>query len=297
MRNASSTLRFPLGGKHLHRFDPRRLIPLSVRRTFNRMFGHPNIGRYFEGDADWTPPPGAFGELYAAHDGRMVMKWVHYLPIYDQLFERYRSGMPGSEPARPIRMLEIGVLSGGSLDLWRRYFGPEATIFGIDINPTCAAYDTPENPVRIGSQADPDFLARVVAEMGGVDIVLDDGSHIAKHQRASLDTLLPLLSEGGTYVVEDTQCSYWASYGGGLRRPGQIIEVAKSMVDGLTKWAYRGPIGRRGRFASEQIESITFFDSVVAFRKGTHGERTVHLVGGSDEERRRWSRADWLGTD
>jgi hypothetical protein len=120
--------------------------------------------------------------------------------------------------------------------------------------------------------------------MGGVDIVLDDGSHIAKHQRVSLDTLLPLLSEGGIYVVEDTQTAYWASYGGGQRRPGQIVEVAKGMVDGLAKWAYRGPIGKRARFASTDIESITFFDSMIAFRKAKRIDPSCRVIGGSDEE-------------
>ncbi len=288
MRPTFSRKRFPELGNDLHRFDPRRLIPLSVRQKFNQRFGHPDIFKYFESDSDWTPPAGEFGELYANHSGRLIMKWVHYLPIYDQLFERYRSGMPGSAPNRPIRMLEIGVLSGGSLELWRTYFGPEATIFGIDIDPACAAYDTPENPVRIGSQDDPEFLTRVVAEMGGIDIVLDDGSHIAKHQRASLDILLPLLNEGGIYVVEDTQTAYWESYGGGLRRRGQIVGVAKTMVDGLNKWAYRGRIGKRAKLASTEIGSITFFDSIVAFRKATRIAPATRITGGSEQERRNW---------
>lgn len=289
MRPEFSKQRFPEHGENFHRFDPRRLIPVSIRRALHRRFGHPEISQFFTSNPEWTPPPGVFGELYAKHTGRMVIKWVHYLPIYDQLFERYRAGMPESMPARPIRMLEIGVMRGGSLDLWRSYFGPEATIFGIDIDRACAALDTPENPVRIGSQADPEFLKRVVAEMGGIDIVLDDGSHIARHQRASLDALLPLLSEGGLYVIEDTQCSYWASYGGGLRRPGQIVEVAKSMVDGLSKWSYRGPIGKRAKFASDEIESITFFDSVVAFRKAKRRIPSAQVAGGAEEERRAWN--------
>ena len=282
--------RFDIHRLRLRRFTPRSLLR-SLRRWLHRIVSHPNFFEYFESDGDWTPPAGTFGELYANHDGRLVMKWIHYLPIYDELFERYRSGMPGSEPARPIRMLEIGVLSGGSLELWRTYFGPEATIFGIDINPACAAFDTPETSVRIGSQADPEFLARVVAEMGGVDIVLDDGSHVAKHQRASLDTLLPLLSEGGIYVIEDTSTAYWASYGGGLRRPGQIVEVAKSMVDGLSKWSYRAPVGRRARLAEKEIESIMFFDSIVALKKARRGRQSVRVIGGTAEERKRWVRS------
>ena len=115
--------------------------------------------------------------LLYGHEGRLLWKWTHYADLYDRHFGPYRG--------KPIRMLEIGVFEGGSLELWREYFGPQAIIFGIYINPDCATKADEPNQVRIGSQADPDFLKSVVAEMGGVDIVLDDGSHIAAHQRSA----------------------------------------------------------------------------------------------------------------
>ena len=109
-------------------------------------------------------------------------------------------------------MLEIGVFMGGSLALWRKFLGPDAVIFGIDINPSCIAFDGQFACVRIGSQDDPQFLRSIVAEMGGIDVVLDDGSHIASHQRASFDLLFPLLSDGGHYIVEDMHTAYWRSF-------------------------------------------------------------------------------------
>lgn len=123
-------------------------------------------------------------------------------------------------------------------------------------------------PVRIGDQSDPDFLRAVVQSMGGVDVVLDDGSHVSKHQRTSFDVLFPLLSEGGLYVIEDTHTSYWASYHGGFRRPGTAIQTAKSLVDGMHKWYFRTPLGRRSMMARDSVSSITFYNSVVAIRKG-----------------------------
>ena len=99
----------------------------------------------------------------------MVHKWHHYLPIYEKYFSPYRDVAP--------KFLEIGVSKGGSLALWRKYFGSKATIFGIDRDLACQALDGENGQVRIGSQDDPDFLKNVVSEMGGVDIILDDGSH------------------------------------------------------------------------------------------------------------------------
>ena len=31
--------------------------------------------------------------------------------------------------------------SGGSLEMWRDYFGPKAHIYGVDINPDCKVYE------------------------------------------------------------------------------------------------------------------------------------------------------------
>lgn len=215
-----------------------------------------------------SQPDGEFSALFFDHMGRRCVKWHHYFPIYDQLFGPYRQrDSQNAHQLEPLRFLEIGVFDGGSLELWRKYFGPTAIIHGVDIDPRCAALSTPDLPVHVGNQADPGFLTRIVAEMGGVDIVLDDGSHQARHQRASFDALFPLLNEGGTYIIEDTHTSYWHSFGGGLRRPGTSIQFTKSLVDGMHKWFFRAPVSRRAAMARDWVSSIHFYNSVVAIHK------------------------------
>ena len=79
-----------------------------------------------------------------------------------------------------MRILEIGVLRGASLRLWKSYFHHSNTsLIGVDIAPECARFDAPSDGihVRIGSQADSEFLARVVDEFGPFDLIIDDGSH------------------------------------------------------------------------------------------------------------------------
>jgi hypothetical protein len=186
----------------------------------------------------------------------VVDKWIHYLPIYDRYFSgRWR---------QPIRMLEIGVFRGGSLEMWRKYFGPDAVIFGIDINPDCAGLAKEAAQVRIGSQADADFVQSVAAEMGGIDIVLDDGSHVGDHQWASFDVLFPLLSEGGLYVVEDTHTSYWPEWGGGYGRKNTAIGLAKRLMDDQHAWyhnrAQRTP-------AKNSVGAIHVHDSIIVIEK------------------------------
>lgn len=257
-------------------------MAMVIRSTLNRIAHwitrtrRPAI-RDFEAAPDALRPTGDFADLFFGHDGRSCTKWFQYFTAYDREFGPYRDGFGEFGGHRPVRFLEIGVEGGGSLEIWRRYFGPEAVIFGIDIDERCLERAADDVEVRIGDQADPMFLQKVVQEMGGVDLVLDDGSHIAKHQRASFDTLFPLLSDGGVYVVEDTHTAYWAKHGGGLRRPGTFIEMAKSMVDGMHSWYFKTPVGRRAKMAQTHVESICFYDSLVSIRKRLHG-RPVQLT-------------------
>src|SRR5690606_38439568 len=87
--------------------------------------------------------PSGLLRVYLEHRGRTAHKWVHYLNLY----ERYLSQFRDREPV----VLEIGVSDGGSLEIWREFFGPTATICGIDVNPHCAQVVDPPNLVRIGS--------------------------------------------------------------------------------------------------------------------------------------------------
>ena len=214
-------------------------------------------------DADRAQASGPIGRLFFENDAEIVHKWLHYLPIYEKLFAPF--------VGTPVRFLEIGVSKGGSLRLWRRYFGDAATLFGIDVDPTCAAQNGRYAQVRIGSQDDAAFLGGVVAEMGGLDVVLDDGSHVARHQRASFETLFPKLSEGGLYVLEDLQTAYWPNYEGGLRRPGTAIEFLKAKVDDMHR-----PYFARGAnvpHAMTDIESVQFFDAIAAVAKRKQAPR------------------------
>jgi hypothetical protein len=198
------------------------------------------------------------GRLTFGHRGRLVHKWTHYPDIYERHFSTYRGNS--------LRMLEIGVFKGGSLEVWRNYFGERATIFGIDIDPACAEYADPPNQIRIGSQADPAFLNAVVKEMGGIDLVLDDGSHVAEHQEISFRALFPLLSDGGLYIIEDMHTSYWAGgYSGGYRRRGTAIELVKQIIDDMHGWYHdREPL----LVDPGEIVGVHVYDSIAVIEKG-----------------------------
>jgi hypothetical protein len=197
--------------------------------------------------------------IFYGHSGRQSYKWRHYLEIYDRHLARFRD--------KPVRLLEIGVHKGGSLQIWRKYFGPRAVIFGIDISESCRAFDGSEAAVRIGSQSDAQFLKQVVAEMGGLDVVIDDGGHVAEQQRASFAILFPLLSDEGAYLCEDLQASYWDVYhNGGYQRPGTFIEFAKQLVDDMHCWYHdRPPLAYSD--AASSVYSINVYDGMAVIEK------------------------------
>lgn len=220
------------------------------------------------------PPRSELEEIFFAGDGRLVHKWVHYLEIYETHFARFRD--------TPVRMLEIGVFQGGSLDMWRHYFGDRATLFGVDIDPKCAEKVTPPNQVRIGSQADPDFLRQVVEEMGGVDIVLDDGSHRGADQWTSYRTLFPLLAENGLYAIEDLQTSYWAEdYEGGFGKRDTGIGLIKSVIDEIHGWYHEEA---ENTLARDWAYGVHAYDGIAVIEK-RRKERPGHIM-----IRPRWKR-------
>lgn len=228
----------------------------------------------FVGTVDAVDCDGDMAKWLLKHDGASIHKWAHYIALYERHFAPYRMGFSEDGALRPLRFLEIGVSHGGSLQLWRSYFGPDAVIFGIDIDPRCRDVGR-DTEVRIGSQADPAFLRAVVAEMGGVDIVLDDGSHRGKDTRRAFEVLFPLLADGGLYVVEDLCTSYWLSYG--IRRHS-FIKVINEMIDGMHAW-YRVRVPKRGRFAQTTVAGIHMYESVAFIAKQSHGRPTVFSVG------------------
>jgi hypothetical protein len=110
-------------------------------------------------------------------------------------FKRFRS--------RHVHILEIGIYSGGSLEMWHDYFGPRSHVYGVDLQEECRRYETDSTRIFIGDQADRDFWRRFRAEVPTLDIVVDEGGHQPHPQAVSLEELLPYLQPHGVYLIED----------------------------------------------------------------------------------------------
>lgn len=189
-----------------------RLAP--VFRTMWRGYQHRSLS--FESKANskaLLPPnqPNPLLKYFEEHkEGRGIWKFNHYFESYERHFARFR----GHE----VHVLEIGIYSGGSLEMWQNYFGPGCKIYGVDIEPRCKAYETESVRVFLGDQADRIFWKRFRKEVPALDIVIDDGGHIPSQQIVSLEELLPHLRPGGVYVCEDVDQAFneFAAYVCGL---------------------------------------------------------------------------------
>lgn len=204
------------------------------------------------------------------NDGRIIHKWKHYFPIYERHFHEF--------VYKPVTFLEIGCGRGGSLQMWKRYFGPHARIVGIDINPECQSFEEDQIEVHIGPQQDTVFLESVLNQIGAPDIVLDDGSHIMSHIVSTFQYLYPRLPKNGVYMVEDLHTCYWDEYEGGLRKPSSFLELCKNLIDELNADHSRGALPPN-EFTRTTL-GMHFYDSVAVFERGTHTKKEAPQIGG-----------------
>lgn len=211
--------------------------------------------------------------------GRQIHKWLHDFEIYHRHLRRFRG--------KPITLIEFGVQLGGSLQMWRDYFGPRARLVGADIEPRCKQWEDSGTRIFIGDQADRRFLQKVAQKARPIDVVVEDGGHHPDQQIATFEVMYPLIKPDGVFVVEDLHTSYWSSYSGGLGRPGTFMDYAKDLTDQLNAFHSGTPCFKPTEFI-KTTKSIHFYDSVVVFEKGERPVRPTH---------QRTGQASWNPTD
>lgn len=197
-------------------------------------------------------------KYFRENDGRLIHKWAHYFDVYDRHFARFR----GQE----ITILEIGVSHGGSLQMWKNYFGSKARIFGIDINPQCKELEEENIKIFIGSQSDRAFLNEVKRSVPPIDILIDDGGHTMRQQIISYEELFDKVKDNGVYLIEDIHTSYWLKFGGGHKRCGTFIEYSKNFIDLINAHHSEQKSLKVNNF-TESVDSLHYYDSILVIEK------------------------------
>jgi 23S rRNA U2552 (ribose-2'-O)-methylase RlmE/FtsJ len=208
-----------------------------------------------------------FAYFVSRRSGRPLDKWVHYFPVYHEVLAPYRG--------QSVKVLEIGTFHGGGLDLLSHYLGPQAQVFGMDIQMGSERVGEPHT-VIVGDQSDPDWLQRMSEAFGPFDIVIDDGGHTMKQQIVSAEILFPLLNDAGIYIAEDCHTSYWEEFQDAEQT---FLDWVRDRFDDVNAVHVDG---REFSVWSDHLDSITVADSVVVLRK-KHRFRPFSEVVGDNE--------------
>jgi hypothetical protein len=216
-------------------------------------------------------------KYFKENDKRFINKWMHYFDVYDRHFSRYRN--------QEVVILEIGVNQGGSLQMWKSYFGEKAQIIGIDIDPRCKSLEEENITIFIGSQSDKKFLRSVKEQIPKLDILIDDGGHTMVQQIVSYEELFSHIKEDGVYLCEDLHTSYQIAYGGGYKRRGTFIEYSKNFIDSLNAYhsSQNKYFGIKVNEFTKSVDSIHYYDSIIVIEKKRreqppHSEQTGVVI-------------------
>lgn len=205
------------------------------------------------------------------NSGNLMNKWLHYFEIYNNHFSRFRN--------KEVNIMEIGVSHGGSLQMWKDYFGPKAKIYGVDINKKCKELEEENIEIFIGSQTDRKFLKDLKTKTPKFDILIDDGGHGMEMQITTFEVLYDHVKSNGVYLCEDCHTSYSPRYEGGYKKPTTYIEYSKNFVDFINAYHSEDRTLKPNYFTKSAF-SVHFYDKVVVVEKRPRQEPyTFQLTG------------------
>lgn len=144
---------------------------------------------------EWVVSFRIFYNIYQSGPG--IWKWTNSLDAYDRHF------LPMANT--PLKLVEIGVQSGGSIMMWRTVLGTHCHVFGLDINPATKKFTSPMTTITIGDQGDPKMWASFFANVaqGPIDILVDDGGHEPHQMMVTLQSSFDYITPGGAIAIED----------------------------------------------------------------------------------------------
>lgn len=210
-------------------------------------------------------------KYFEENTGNLIHKWKHFFDIYDRHFSRFRG--------KKIVVLEIGVSHGGSLQMWKDYFGPNAQIIGVDIDPRCKKFEEDGISIYIGSQEDREFLKNLKTQLPQIDILIDDGGHTMMQQIATFEELYDHVADDGVYLCEDLHTSYWDEYGGGYKKENTFIEYSKNFIDYINAWHSKDKTVLDVTHFTQVTDSLHYYDSVLVIEKKKRIEPSHHKTG------------------
>jgi hypothetical protein len=179
------------------------------------------------------------------------IKHTNYFDIYDKLLTKF--------VGETITFVEIGILDGGSLFMWRDFLGKNARIIGVDLNPEAVKWREHGFEIYIGDQSDPKFWDKFFSEIGDIHVLLDDGGHRNDQQIVTILCALPHILDDGLIIIEDTQTSFmkFESF-----RKYSFVNFLQDKVKSL--YARSDELTIKKDLFSNSVHSLEFFTGICA---------------------------------
>ncbi len=235
-------------------------------------------------------------QLYEQQSGHPSEKWSGSLKQYERICRGVRD--------RKVKLLEIGVRNGGSLEVWSRYFPSGRFFVGCDIDPKCAEIRFDDDRIKVvtADAAAPFAKTLIMSICGQFDIIIDDGSHRADEIMRAFLQFFPALAEGGVYIVDGVNLAEFSAEEGGPMQPTSSLAFFRTIADVLARSTSSDPTDAAHRLAPfvrdhdleidvalfRTILSIEFAGSLVVLRKAA-----AHEIGPGTRMRRGSASADW----
>jgi glycosyltransferase involved in cell wall biosynthesis len=239
-------------------------------------------------DTDLSERPTLY-QLHKEHRGFVSDKWTGNLIQYERLLRDFRD--------HEVRLLEIGVQNGGSLQIWSKFFENGCRFIGCDIDPSCGelVYDDPRISLLINDAGAPVTRTQAMRICGQFDLIIDDGSHQSSDIIRAFLSFFPTLANDGLFIVEDMSCSFWKEFEGGLDCDISSLAFFKEVANVINRehWQVEASIASRFKrfieaygldfdaYVLDSIQSVEILNSMVVIRKGSQeqtelGRRMVH---------------------
>ena len=181
--------------------------------------------------------------------------------FYENKFAPYRD--------KKLKILEIGVFYGHSLLMLDEYFG-NSKIYGLDCDDLWRDELKGKGiTVFQGMQSDIETLYRIYDEVGPLDIIIDDGSHLVEDIIGTYEFFKDKFKY--LYIIEDTSLTLYGRHYELLKKDSfsYLRNLAKKNNSSLLQnrdfyeqyWS--GKLRELDSGTAFPLKSITFYDNIV----------------------------------
>lgn len=161
-------------------------------------------------------------------------------------------------------MAELGIFSGGSLEMWQNIFGPGLRLWGLDLALSTKQYEADDKSGRTKifnmDQTDESAWSKFKELVPKLDILIDDGCHLQHCQKATFDNILEHIAPGGVFLSEDISDA--GQPGQPPRKDADLSKTFLSHVDPILR-----KIHYAGSHIQDTLDSVHYYPYLLVIEK------------------------------